>query len=173
MGPLQFNGQNELVIKPSPGSSADDFDFFAGSWTVLNRKLKTRLDNCNEWIEFEARSEMKKILNGLGNSDNFLCIVDGRPFEGMTLRLFNPLTRLWSIYWADSEHGVLDRPVTGSFHQRIGNFFTKDVFNNIPIIMAFRWDATDPANPIWSQAFSPDNGKTWEWNWYMYMNKVC
>jgi len=21
-------------------------------------------------------------------------------------------------------------------------------------------------NKVWSQAFSPDNGKTWEWNWY-------
>jgi len=36
----------------------------------------------------------------------------------------------------------------------------------------FHWDKTDIDNPIWSQAFSTDNGKTWEWNWYMYTNRI-
>jgi len=25
---------------------------------------------------------------------------------------------------------------------------------------------------IWSQAFSTDNGETWEWNWCMYMSRM-
>ena len=88
------------------------------------------------------------------------------------VRLFNPKTRLWSIYWADSNTGVLDPPVIGSFENDIGYFFTKDIFNGKNIIMAFRWDARDKNNPVWSQAYSEDNGKTWEWNWYMYMSKA-
>jgi hypothetical protein len=36
----------------------------------------------------------------------------------------------------------------------------------------FRWDKRDPEHPIWSQAFSPDNGKTWEWNWYNVSNRI-
>ncbi|HEV7423616.1 MAG TPA: hypothetical protein VGO21_00310 [Candidatus Paceibacterota bacterium] len=39
------------------------------------------------------------------------------------------------------------------------------------IITVYRWDARDLDNPIWSQATSGDNGKTWEWNWIMYMTK--
>jgi len=35
----------------------------------------------------------------------------------------------------------------------------------------FKWDKTDPDRPEWSQAFSDDEGRTWEWNWYMYMTK--
>ena len=115
---------------------------------------------------------MYKVLNGIGNIDNFLAEFDGNPFEGMTVRLFNPKTKLWRIYWADSNTGVLDPPVVGSFENNIGYFFTKILFNDKKVIMLFRWDAQDKNKPVWSQAYSDDNGKTWEWNWYMYMTKI-
>jgi hypothetical protein len=112
------------------------------------------------------------VLNGIGNIDNFLATFDGQPFQGMTLRLFNSKTKLWSIYWADSNEGKLDPPVVGSFENNIGHFFTNDTFNGRNILVVFRWDARNIDKPIWSQAFSDDNGKTWEWNWYMYMRKI-
>jgi hypothetical protein len=167
---LHSNG--ELLITPSATSSADDFNFFVGHWNIHNRKLKTRLNGCTEWIEFGAKQEMKKILNGLGNTDSFKTVVDDKPFEGMTLRLFNPVTKLWSIYWADSNVGVLDPPVLGSFNNSTGEFYGKDIFQGKAIIVKFNWDKTDPEKPVWSQAFSEDGGNTWEWNWYMYMTKA-
>lgn len=162
----------ELNIIPSPTSSKNDFDFFAGHWNIRNRKLKTRLNGCDEWIEFDAKQEMFKVLNGAGNVDFFRTMIEGLPFEGMTLRLFNPQTRLWSIYWADSNVAVLDKPVAGSFEKGIGRFYSTDIFNGKDILVAFVWDATNPDEPVWSQAFSDDNGKTWEWNWYMYMSRI-
>ena len=105
---------------------------------------------------------MYRILNGIGNIDNFLATFDGQPFEGMTIRLFNPGTKLWSIYWADSNKGKLDPPVTGSFENNRGHFFTKDIFNDKKVIVVFRWDARDKDNPVWSQAMSDDNGHIWE-----------
>ena len=115
---------------------------------------------------------MYKVLLGLGNIDNFLATRDGKPFEGMTVRLFNPRTKLWSMYWADSNKGKFDPPVIGSFENNIAYFFTKDIINKKEVIVVFRWDSTDKNNPVWSQAFSNDNGKNWEWNWYMYMTKI-
>ncbi|HEV8083168.1 MAG TPA: hypothetical protein VGP55_08215 [Chitinophagaceae bacterium] len=100
---------------------------------------------------------MYKVLNGIGNIDNFLAEFDGQSFEGMTVRL---------------NEGKLDPPVVGSFENNVGHFFTKDTFNGKPVIVVFRWDARDNNNPVWSQASSIDNGKTWEWNWYMYMSKL-
>jgi len=168
---LNFTANGELDIQASEHSSERDFDFFEGKWKLQNKKLKSRLNHCTDWIEFDSTQEMYKILNGIGNIDNFLATFNGIPFEGMTVRLFNPKTRLWSIYWADSNTGTLDPPVLGSFEDKIGHFFTKDQFEGKEIIMAFRWDARDPSNPIWSQACSADQGNTWEWNWYMYMSK--
>lgn len=169
---IQFDTAGELIITATPSSSKHDFDFFEGLWKLHNKKLKSKLNNCTEWIEFESTQEMYKVLNGIGNIDNFLATYDGQPFEGMTVRLFDPKTNLWSIYWADSNNGKLDPPVLGSFENNIGHFFTKDIFDEKNILVVFRWDATDRDNPVWSQAFSADNGKTWEWNWFMFMSKI-
>lgn len=169
---IQFDTAGELIITATSSSSKHDFDFFAGRWKLHNKKLKSKLNNCTEWVEFESTQEMYKVLNGIGNIDNFLATFDEQPFEGMTVRLFNPKTNLWSIYWADSNNGKLDPPVLGSFENNIGHFFTKDIFDEKNILVVFRWDATDRDNPVWSQAFSADNGKTWEWNWFMFMSKI-
>lgn len=167
-----FNAKGELEIIPSVTSAKEDFDFFVGKWKLKNRKLKTRLNDCTEWVEFEATQENYKTLIGLANIDHFYTNFNDKPFEGMTIRLFDPTTRLWSIYWADSNVGKLDTPVVGSFENKIGLFFTKDIFEGSDILMVFRWDITDTSNPVWSQAFSTDKGRTWEWNWYMYMSKA-
>jgi hypothetical protein len=164
LGELKFTATGELDIHASATSSQNDFDFLVGKWDLKDKKLKSRLTNSNEWIEFESTVEMHKLLNGIGNMDTYRTTVDGKPFEGIALRLFNPKTKLWSIYWVDSNVGVMDPPVVGSFEGNIGTFFCKDKFKGKDIVVAFIWDKTDPENPVWSQAFSPDKGKTWEVN---------
>lgn len=171
MPEILFDKNGNLNIMASANSSKNDFDFYEGKWKLHNKKLKTRLNNCTEWIEFESTQEMYRVLHGLGNIDNFLASFDGVPFEGMSVRLFNPKTKLWSIYWADSNEGVLQPPVVGSFDNDIAHFFAKDVFNGKDILVVFRWNIKDRLNPVWSQAFSEDKGKTWEWNWYMFFSK--
>ena len=156
----------ELEIFPSTTSSPRDFDFLAGKWTMDNKRLKTRLNNSNEWESFVSKDEnYGTTLNGLGNMDLYKATFDGKPFEGLTIRLFNPQTRLWSLYWVPSTTGIMDPPVVGSFEGDIGIFYCKDGYQGKPILVMFKWDKTDKDNPVWSQAFSPDNGVTWEWNW--------
>jgi hypothetical protein len=168
---LIFLSNGEQDIQPSPTSSKADFDFYIGKWIVQNRKLQTRLQHANDWVEFEAIEEMHTILQGSGNIDQFCTTIDGKAFEGMTLRLFNEQTKLWSIYWADTNKGLLDPPVTGSFENGIGHFWGKDNHQGTPVLVLFRWDARNKEKPVWSQAFSANNGLTWEWNWYMYFSK--
>jgi hypothetical protein len=162
----------DLQVVAATTSSQNDFDFLIGKWKVDNRKLKSRLSGCAEWTEFEAEVDCRKILNGFGNVDSFQTMVDGRPFEGMTLRLFSPETKLWSLYWANSETVVLDVPQVGSFENKTGSFYARDTYEQKDIIVQFRWDASNPDTPVWSQAFSPDNGQTWEWNWYMTFRRI-
>jgi hypothetical protein len=63
-------------------------------------------------------------------------------------------------------------PVTGSFENGIGKFYVKDTFNDKPILILYQWNVTNPEHPIWSQASSTDNGKTWEWNWEMTLTRI-
>jgi hypothetical protein len=168
------NAAGDLEITPSSTSSASDFDFLAGKWTMHNTKLRKRLSNNHDWFEFESADENSgPILNGIGNTDLYkTTTADGKPYEGLTVRLFNPATRLWSIYWVASDIGVFDPPVVGSFEGNIGKFFCKDVYDGKPILVVFVWNKTDKDNPVWSQAFSTDNGVTWEWNFTNVCHRV-
>jgi hypothetical protein len=161
---LHFDSAGALSIQASATSSAHDFDYLVGDWKLRNRKLKSRLTHSDEWTTFESKVEMRQILDGLGNIDKYTDMASGKLYEGVALRLFNTSTRLWSIYWADSNSGALDPPVVGSFENKIGHFFARDTYKGQNIIVVFRWDVRNPQRPIWSQAFSTDEGKTWEWN---------
>lgn len=162
--PLRFDSTGALAIQASATSSEHDFDFLVGDWKLRNRKLKSRLTHSDEWMSFESTVEMHQILGGMGNIDKYTELVSGKPYEGVALRLFNTKSRLWSIYWADSNSGALDPPVVGSFENKVGHFFARDAYKGQNIVVVFRWDVRNPQRPIWSQAFSTDEGKTWEWN---------
>lgn len=152
-----------------------DFDFLHGDWAVANRRLARRLEDCDEWLEFESRAIVRPILHGLGNADRF--VIDDLPgvgpFEGFTLRLFDPAARTWAIHWASTgSPGRLDPPLTGSFDSAGGVFHGSDVHDGRPIRVRFEWDRGDGTRARWAQSFSPDDGATWERNWVMELTRA-
>ena len=147
--------------------TAHDFDFLFGRWAVHNRRLRRRLAGSSEWEEFAAEHVARPLLDGMGNEDEFRTDHDGGMI-GMSFRFFDPKTRLWSIYWADSRRcGRLDPPVVGSFADGIGMFEGIDTLEGKPIRVRFVWSQVETAEPRWEQAFSADGGQTWETNWIM------
>ncbi|HEY3778757.1 MAG TPA: hypothetical protein VGL35_11930 [Rhizomicrobium sp.] len=142
-----------------------DFDFFIGSWTVVNRRLKHWLAGDSEWEEFPATTTAFKVLDGLGNIDQIRMPAKG--YTGMTLRLFNTGTKEWSLYWASTRDGILYPPVTGRFHNGIGDFYGDDTYNEKPIRVHYIWSRITANSCRWEQAFSADGGKSWETNWIM------
>jgi len=141
---LNFDANGNLLIKASSTSSNSDFDFLVGKWKMHHRRLNKRFENCKDWTEFESTDSNYKILSGTADMDVLSTTqmpgIEGKLFEGATLRLFDPKTRLWRLYWVASNVGILDPPVVGSFENNVGHFFAKDVFNGKNIIMVFRWD---------------------------------
>jgi hypothetical protein len=162
----------KLTMTASESSSKHDFDFLIGGWKIRNRKLKEPLTGRDEWDEFDATQNCHAILHGSGDFDIFSTELDGKPFEGFTLRLFDPRTRLWTLYWADSNAVKLDGGKIGSFNGDIGEFFARDVLAGKNILVRFHWDKRNPEAPVWSAAFSADEGRTWEWNWYAYFTRA-
>jgi hypothetical protein len=148
----------------------DDFDFLPGSWRVANRRLKDTLDpGCDEWEEFEATSEARSILGGLGNIDHFR--TDG--YEGFSLRLYDPEGDLWRIWWASTGRpGRLDPPVEGRFSgPDRARFECDDVLEGVPIRMRFDWSEITAARACWDQSFSFDGGASWKHNWSMVLTR--
>jgi hypothetical protein len=143
-----------------------DFDFLNGSWNIHNRYLMGRLRGSTKWVEFEGMSEVEGLFNGLGQLDRYTALRDGKAIEGMTLRLLNPATGEWSLYWADNVRaGMLQLPMIGRFHGDTGEFFGVEEVDGKKVQCRFLWTKGD--SPRWEQAFSADGGKTWETNWVM------
>ena len=146
---------------------SQDFDFWMGRRNVRNQRLVERLAGSDEWDEFESKVAARQLPGGLGNEDVF-CTDYGGGFVGMSFRFYDPQTRRWSIYWADSRRpGLLEPPVIGSFSGDTGIFEGEDTFEHRPILVRFTWSRVTSPTPRWEQAFSDDGGETWETNWIM------
>ena len=146
-----------------------DFDFMHGTWNVTLKRLVKPLTGSTTWIEYEGTQTTRKVWDGKANFDEF--VAEGRGenkehLEGLTVRLYNPATREWSIYWANSKAGTMAMPPTvGHFTNGRGQFFDKEDFNGKPIIVRYTWSDITATSAKFEQAFSPDDGKTWEPNW--------
>jgi hypothetical protein len=153
-------------------TGANDFDFLIGSWCVHHRRLKERLADNHEWIEFDGTCAMQKILGGAGNMDDNVLDFPGDAYRAVTLRTYDATKKQWSIWWIDGRNpGHLDPPVVGGFKNGIGTFYANDTFKGKPIRIRFLWTNLT-TEPHWEQAFSDDGGKTWETNWIMEFVKV-
>ena len=149
-----------------------DFDFYVGRWRIVNRRLLKRLQGCTDWETFEAISESIAVLDGFGNFDQFLPENWWPGFAGCTLRIYNPTTQQWSLYWADNRSAKVWPPVMGSFKDGVGVFEGDDFEGDIPVRVRFIWSDITPTSVRWEQAFSTDGGVTWEVNWIMESTRI-
>lgn len=149
-------------------NAPNDFDFMIGNWQVKHRRLKKRLANCHEWYEFDGLSSTHKTLGGFGNLEDNVLHFPEETYRALALRSFNDMSQTWSIWWLDGRFpDALDVPVTGAFEEGVGLFYANDVLHGVPIKVRFKWCMSEANTPRWEQAFSADNGQTWETNWVM------
>lgn len=149
-----------------------DFDFFMGKWKVRHRVLRKRLKGSQEWEAFEGVSVAHKVLDGLGNIDEITMERPAGHTAGMTIRLFDPQTQQWSIYWADTVNGGFQPTMFGEFKGGRGVFYNQETLDGKKIFVRFIWSNLSPNNCQWEQAFSSDGGATWETNWIMEFARI-
>ncbi|MGH9091916.1 MAG: hypothetical protein ACRDZR_11155 [Acidimicrobiales bacterium] len=148
----------------------NDFDFLVGEWTVANRRRRKFLQGCEEWDEFPAESTGIKLFDGAANIDWIAFPTLGS--SGMTLRLFDPALKEWSLYWASSRDGILQPPVSGSFTGGVGKFYGDDAYDAKPIRVRYVWSDITARGARWEQAFSVDGEASWETNWVMTFDRL-
>lgn len=148
-----------------------DFDFLFGRWTVVHRRLKARGVGSQDWDTFPATAYCEPRLGGLVNVDEIQCPTRG--WTGLSLRTLDVRTREWSVYWINSLNGQLQPPVRGRFNADGCVLEGPDSDGDRPIIARYIWSDISPDSARWTQAFSYDEGETWETNWVMDFTRAA
>lgn len=144
-----------------------DFDFLHGSWRVHNRRLRAPLTGSAEWYEFDGTSVVRSLWEGRGNFEQWEADgPDGR-MRALSLHLYDPRARQWSLHWAPSDSGKIGVPAIGSFANGRGEFYAQELFETKSILLRLSWEDRGPAACRFEQGFSADGGGAWETNWIM------
>jgi hypothetical protein len=149
-----------------------DFDFLIGKWKYHLKRLENPLTGSTNWIEFDGTGDCRPIWNGKAQLDTLDVNGPSGHIEGLTLRLYNPESSQWSLYWSNATKGTVDIPTVGSFVDGRGEFYDQELYKGRMIIVRYVWTGTTSKSPHFEQSFSEDGGKTWEVNWITDQVKV-
>lgn len=147
-----------------------DFDFIAGRWTVVGRRLARRGAGSTEWHDCPGEHRGALHLGGIANVDEIVLPTVGG--AGLTVRHFDLATRQWTIHWISSRTGAMDPPVIGGFAGDRGEFYGEDLDEGRPVRVRFVWTRLGPDAARWEQAFSFAGGP-WETNWVMEFTRAA
>lgn len=150
-----------------------DFDFYVGKWRVHNRRLLHPLTGPKQWVEFDGTAVAQKMWDGRANVDELEADGANGHLEGMTVRLYNADTHEWSIFSSDGRAGAFSAPAgIGHFVNGRGEFYEREKFGSRPVFVRVVWEVLSAKQYHWEQAYSTDEGKTWETNWIIDSNRM-
>jgi hypothetical protein len=142
-----------------------DFDFHIGTWKTHLKRLQNPLTGSNTWVEYEGTTVVRKVWNGRANLVELVADGPAGHFEGLSLRLYNPESRQWSLNFSNIKSGTMSTPTIGEFKNGRGEFYNQETLNGRAILVRFVISDITPNSCKFEQAFSDDGGKTWEVNW--------
>ena len=156
----------ESSAAPTARDGHKDFDFLLGTWRTHYRLLKVRLKNNHQWYDCYGTSDVRPFWGGYGNLEDGDLRCSGSHIIGMTLRMYSARTHQWSLWWGTKTRGLVPPPQVGHFDEKgVGQFYAPDKHEGKPIVVRFKWQLLPGNHPYFEQAYSPDDGKTWETNW--------
>ena len=158
---------------PQPRDGSHDFDFEIGTWkTHLRRRLKP-LTGSTTWVDLDGTTVVRKVWNGRANLVELDVDTPNGHFQALSLRLYDPESRQWSVNYANSADGKLTQPAIGAFKDGRGEFYDQETFNGRAIFVRFVISDITEKSVHFEQSFSDDGGKTWEVNWIANDTRVA
>jgi hypothetical protein len=149
-----------------------DFDFEIGVWKTHLKRLVHPLSGSSSWVELEGTTVVRKIWNGRANLAELTTDDASGNLQVLSLRLYDPRSRQWSLNTANANSGSLGVPTIGEFKNGRGEFFDQESFNGRTILVRNVWSDITADSCRFEQAFSEDGGKSWELNWIAVDTRV-
>jgi hypothetical protein len=162
----------QAYAQTSQRDGQHDFDFEIGTWKTQLRRLQRPLSGSTNWLEYEGTTVVSKVLDGRANLVELKVSGPAGRLEGLSLRLYNPQSRQWSLNFANVNDGTLVTPSIGEFKNGRGEFYNQETFNGRAIFVRFVITRISDDQYRFEQSFSNDGGKTWELNWIAIDTRV-
>jgi hypothetical protein len=156
---------SSIAHPAAPRDGQHDFDFDIGSWKTHLSRLSHPLTGSSTWVDYEGMTSVRKVWNGRANLVELEADGPAGHIEALSLRLYNPDSRQWSLNFANSSSGTVGPPTIGEFKNGRGEFYDQETLNGRSILVRFIISRITPTSCRFEQAFSDDGGKTWEVNW--------
>jgi hypothetical protein len=157
--------RTSVQATPAERDGQHDFDFEIGTWRTQLSRLERPLTGSTTWVKYEGTTVVRKVWNGRANLVELVADGPAGHFEGLSLRLYNPQSRQWSLNFAGGNSGAMSPPVIGAFKNGRGEFYGQETLNGRAIFVRFVISEMTADFCRFEQAFSDDGGKTWEVNW--------
>lgn len=170
--PACATAQQQPAQQAVQADGAHDFDWEIGTWRTHLRRLQNPLSGSNAWVEYEGTSIVHGFLDRRANLVELSVTGSAGTIEGISLRLYNPRTRQWSLNYASVRSGELTPAMVGDFANGRGEFYADDTFNGRPVRVRFVISDITENSARFEQAFSADGGQTWEVNWIALDTRV-
>jgi hypothetical protein len=161
----QTGASAAAATAPPRRDGQHDFDFEIGTWKTHVSRLVHPLTGSTTWAEYDGTSVVRKIWNGRANLVELDVAGPAGRIEGLSLRLYNPESRQWSLNFCNSRVGTLSQPTIGEFRDGRGEFYDQETLDGRAILVRFVISDVKPDSARFEQAYSDDGGKTWEVNW--------
>lgn len=144
---------------------ARDFDFEIGTWQTHLRLRVAPLTGSDAWVEYDGTSVVTPVLNGSANLVELDVQGPAGRIRGLSLRLYDPQARQWSLNFSNIRTGRLSAPVIGEFRDGRGEFYAQEQLDGRTILVRFVISDITPTSARFEQAYSDNGGRTWEVNW--------
>ncbi|MEO8706542.1 MAG: hypothetical protein ABI867_41335 [Kofleriaceae bacterium] len=143
----------------------NDFSFHIGTWKTHVKRLLRPLTGSTSWADYEGTTRVRPVWDGRANLVELEVTGPQGHLELLSLRLYDPTTAAWSLHGASARSSAIDPAITGTFTGGRGTFIGPDHLGDRAILVRFVISPIDATSWRFEQAFSPDDGKTWEVNW--------
>ena len=149
----------------TPPDGQHDFDFELGMWRTRLSRLLRPLTGSSEWAEYEGTSLVRAVWGGVANLVELDASGPTGRIRALSLRLYDPEARQWTLNFASAGAGAMSAPAIGAFRDGRGEFHGLEMIGGRPVFVRFVISDITATSCRFEQSFSDDGGRTWEVNW--------
>jgi hypothetical protein len=140
-----------------------DFDFGAGTWHTHIIRTPDPFGQPEVTVTIEGTVSSRKVWGGRAWLEEIEADGPKGHWEAMTLFLYNPQARQWSMNFLNSQIGTLATPLIGAF-DRDGHaqLISGDTFKDRAILVRGVWTKISADAHDYEEDYSDDGGKSWK-----------